>query len=571
MSYESFSLKATNLKCFGEVPQGFDEIKTINLIVGRNNSGKSSLIDLVHQATLDSHTLASEHHHKNKPTSIYTESVVLHDEVFRSFPQNTSGGQIAGNHFEFGQRYTGNKLRARLTTGTKKEFVAIFGPAGEVPETSYSNFLNYMAALANQPSRNPLQGKLFRRLAAERDITPEGDAQHLDIQDNGRGVTNLIQNFLNKSVLPSALIEETLLDAINEVFGTDGKFLNIVCQNHANGHWEIYLGQLHKGRIALSQSGSGLKTIIQALCFIHLLPVVTKTSIENFIFAFEELENNLHPALQRRLLNYIAAQAQEKGFLVFLTTHSSVAIDIFNTQPYAQILHVTHDGAVASCKTIKAYVERSGVLDDLDVRASDLLQANGIIWVEGPSDRIYINRWIGLWSDGALLEGNHYQCVFYGGRLLAHLSGDAPDDEGDEGVSILRVNRHAIVVIDSDKRSRATPINATKKRVKQEIEGVGGIAWITNGREIENYLTPTILAKGIPCDKPYPATVDSYRNFFEYLDEVVPGQGKKFAVQKPLLAEKLCAVTIKDDLAANASLAASLNLVCEQIRKWKGT
>ena len=33
------------------------------------------------------------------------------------------------------------------------------------------------------------------------------------------------------------------------------------------------------------------------------------------------------------------------------------------------------------------------MLNDLDVRASDLLQSNGIIWVEGPSDRIYIKRW----------------------------------------------------------------------------------------------------------------------------------------------------------------------------------
>lgn len=37
------------------------------------------------------------------------------------------------------------------------------------------------------------------------------------------------------------------------------------------------------------------------------------------------------------------------------------------------------------------YKGGADALDDLGVKASDLLQANGIIWVEGPSDRAYIH------------------------------------------------------------------------------------------------------------------------------------------------------------------------------------
>jgi hypothetical protein len=32
------------------------------------------------------------------------------------------------------------------------------------------------------------------------------------------------------------------------------------------------------------------------------------------------------------------------------------------------------------------HVENRGILDDLDVRASDLLQSNGVVWLEGPSE-----------------------------------------------------------------------------------------------------------------------------------------------------------------------------------------
>ncbi|MBW8034938.1 MAG: AAA family ATPase [Planctomycetes bacterium] len=43
----TFSFKTANFKCFGEQEQGFDEIKPINVIIGRNNSGKSTLLDLL--------------------------------------------------------------------------------------------------------------------------------------------------------------------------------------------------------------------------------------------------------------------------------------------------------------------------------------------------------------------------------------------------------------------------------------------------------------------------------------------------------------------------------------------
>lgn len=55
----------------------------------------------------------------------------------------------------------------------------------------------------------------------------------------------------------------------------------------------------------------------------------------------------------------------------------------------------------------------------MDVKASDILQSNGIIWVEGPSDRIYLKRWLELFTPNEYEEGKHYQFLYYGGRLLS--------------------------------------------------------------------------------------------------------------------------------------------------------
>src|SRR5205823_1202509 len=108
----------------------------------------------------------------------------------------------------------------------------------------------------------------------------------LDVFGDGRGVTNIIQNFINKSQLPSDLVEVTLLKELNQVFKTDATFTDIVCQQLENGMWEIYLEEETKGRIPLSHSGSGLKTIIIVIVYIHLVPFTRNIKLSEFVFGF---------------------------------------------------------------------------------------------------------------------------------------------------------------------------------------------------------------------------------------------------------------------------------------------
>jgi hypothetical protein len=458
--FNGFAIFAENLKSFGSEKQGFEAIKNINLIAGRNNSGKSSLIDLIEYAVDGSMQFPANHWHSRTASRISTETLFTQDDA-NFFPAGHSGGQIHGNHYDFGERLIGSKL---LTYIHGRNRAALVSCSADRITPRLEDLHNYKDRIQESARRNPFQGMQFHRLAAERNIVPEADGTEIKIDNTGVGATNMIQHFINKSHLPSDLVEEVLLGALNTVFSPDASFTDIVCQHHTNGLWEIFLEEHGKGRIALSQSGSGLKTAILVLCYIHLLPIVAKQPLSNFVFAFEELENNLHPALQRRLLSYIADQSVTHEFPIFLTTHSSVAIDMFSKRSDAQIIHVTHNGKSAAAKRITTYVESTGILDDLDLRASDLLQANGIIWVEGPSDRIYLNRWIEIVSDKTLAEGIHYQCVFYGGRLLSHLSADSPDLDYD-GIPLLTINRNAAIVIDSDKRSAEDQLNQTKTRI----------------------------------------------------------------------------------------------------------
>jgi hypothetical protein len=550
-------IRVRNYKCFGSDQTIIDDLAPINIIVGRNNSGKSALIDVIDVACTYK-GIPDSLRHLGQPSEIEICVPLPQGELQRIFQANTSGGNLPGNHWEFGKQFVDKVGVFRVTDSLA--FMEVEGSI--LPQEQ----LQYFRQLKN-PNLNPLFGKKFRRLVADRDIAPEGDDGSLTIAPNGRGFTNAVQRYITKSFLPSTIIETEMLAGLNEIFGTDARFLDIAVQHHESGLWEVFLREEHKGLISLSNSGSGLKTVLLVLGFFICLPHIENVALSEFVFAFEELENNLHPALQRRLVEYIRKKCVEKKCIAILTTHSSAVIDFLGHNKDTQIFHVSHTGATATVRHVTTYVENRGVLDDLDVRASDLLQANGIVWVEGPSDRLYLNRWLDLLTQGKLREGAHYQCVFYGGRLLAHLSGEAPFDEvdQDQAVKILAVNRNAIVVIDSDRHLVDDGINDTKRRIIASMDELGGVHWVTHGKEIENYISRDALLRVYPGI----GELGEYDDIGHFLDQHEQGLGIKFRRNKVLFAESVLQGTLRSDLDVS-DLSSKLREIANRIASWNG-
>jgi hypothetical protein len=318
----------------------------------------------------------------------------------------------------------------------------------------------------------------------------------------------------------------------------------------------------------LSQSGSGLKTVLLLLIYLHLIPTIEGNGLDRYVLCFEELENNLHPALLRKLFLYLREIAVASGCSIFVTTHSNVVIDLFANDDQVQVIHVQHDGNCATASPALAYVQRRGILDDLDIRASDLLQSNGVVWVEGPSDRLYFRRWIDLWTNSQLQEGAHYQCVFYGGRLLAHLSAEDPEIEADDLIRVLRVNRNAMILIDSDRPKKGAHVNATKTRLVSEVESLGGVAWVTGGREVENYIPATTLQSYLGLK--FLPTLDQYSRFETQLEELASGTGDTYLNNKVRFAAQVTAALTRPALAGWLDLSGRLDQACDRIRLWNG-
>lgn len=572
--FDGFSVKVAGFKCFDTEPQGFEELRPVNVVIGRNNSGKSALLDLIRYCIGGKFIVPRELWRNGQEPCVTFTGELSEGVAKRAFSPGRQGGELSEfeNHWAYGRQIVGTRVTWKQIGDGPRTVVELTPPNEEAKRAlerlRKKETANYVRVTAMSVIENPFKDRLFRQLSAERDIRPESDEGSLDLGSNGHRATNIIQRYLNQVSLSRDLVEKTLLSSLNEIFQPDGSFTRILCQQIGDGGpWELYLEEEHKGRIALSHSGSGLKTVMLVLVNLILVPVSQGKTLSSYVFAFEELENNLHPALLRRLLSYVAKRAKADGFLTFISTHSSAAIDLFAKDADAQILHVRHDGKSATAATTQTYIDNAGILDDLDVRASDLLQANCVIWVEGPSDRIYVNRWISLWSNDELKEGVHYQCVFYGGRLLAHLDA-LPADEEHSGVAILRLARHACILIDSDKRNQQTRINETKRRLEAEVTAVGGMAWISKGREIENYIPRSAFDRWKNWTS-QPAA-DPYEDVFEFLDQQEAGLGAKFRAKKPLLAEAIAPHLQFSDCQSVLDLDDRMKELCRNIRVWNG-
>ena len=269
--------------CFKEGWSGFDTIESINVIIGRNNTGKSHLLDLVD--ALCKGDLEQREWRCRFRGKLDNESVT------RMFLRNTSGGHLGGNHWlQHGRHLVDMPVSWETNRGgdiinvvTDLQFEEVYrANAGNQPRSLEAR--NIMISQILSGSEHTLNGTEFRRLFADRDIQPEEATEDSVLASNGTGASNIVRRFIVNPQLPRDIIQSDLLNGLNEIFGNDAHFEDIQVQFHEGptalgqkNSWEIFLGEPHKGLVPLSQSGSGLKTIL--LVLLNLLVVPSKHSV----------------------------------------------------------------------------------------------------------------------------------------------------------------------------------------------------------------------------------------------------------------------------------------------------
>lgn len=210
------------------------------------------------------------------------------------------------------------------------------------------------------------------------------------------------------------------------------------------------------------------------------------------ICVIEEPETHIHPKLLRVLIQRISDLAERRELQIFMTTHSSTLIDIY-AWPNQNIKLFEADG-----HRIRELTKPSLALANLGVRPSDVCQANGVIWVEGSSDRLYLIHWLKLWcakkGKNMPVENIHFAFLLYGGAMLNQFSVGS----GTDLIEIFRINANSIVIMDrdldfvTDATGQEIPDNplGAKAKIYADIgsAGSGRYCWITQQYTIESYL-----------------------------------------------------------------------------------
>lgn len=121
LQFKNCSLHARNLRCVGEDLEGFDSILPVNVIVGRNNSGKSSLLELVSYACQGVVEAPEASRHAGRAPEIHLSTILTEADVRGAFPGNVEGGnfQRGISHQDAGMPLVGARFRTRCTHGKR--------------------------------------------------------------------------------------------------------------------------------------------------------------------------------------------------------------------------------------------------------------------------------------------------------------------------------------------------------------------------------------------------------------------------------------------------------------------
>ncbi len=432
----------------------FKELERINFFIGANNSGKSRFIRGIFNTSnlnlevyekLPASDLLIELRYKSivahlssipENDNLLNNFKIIYDEIVGSLNFNKNENLLYDTLVNFNSRrsfYFGlkRKILLNINEADSIELKDLIKKFNQRLETVISELKLWKTHICNNKVYIPPLRSLMK--------SPELEVQSLH---------SLAINHLNLINTPDneIYVGLTLYDKITELkFSRESesvkKFEKFIGNNFFNGSdveiipderdTKLLLLRIdNEEHRSLNEIGDGIQSII-----LLLYPIFT--SKNNTWFFIEEPETHLHPGFQRVFLetlinnNYL----KEKNLKYFFTTHSNHFLDlsIYDDEISIFQFNKIKEKQHLITSNIKPNNE---VLEVLGVNTSSVFLANTSLWVEGPTDRKYLSKFLKLYCESRnkpfLKEDIDFAFFEYGGNLIAHYLFDENDFEEDE-------------------------------------------------------------------------------------------------------------------------------------------
>ncbi|WP_316749367.1 AAA family ATPase [Pedobacter gandavensis] len=329
------------------------ELENLNVLVGSNNSGKSSILQAIQFAISVAQTTNFENSRWNNqtkklPTSLTPEQLIY--APFRDVYSLAFGGKLktelrSAIQIEFTEKDSLNKSKVLIRKGKNKNIATEIHnkPIGELLRKIEEPFSIYVPGLAGIPAFEELKSPGIVRRAAAR-----GDANNVFrniiwlLHTNENSWNSFIADV--KDIFP----EIEIIASFNQ---ERDEHLNVLIK---------YSDKI----LPIDAAGTGFLQILQILSYINIY--------KPKILLLDEPDAHLHPNNQRKLAKKLYDLSVARGFQIIISTHSRHFL--YELEPIAKINWINSGKIVEEDINIINVLMDIGALDKGDLLKNDKLK-----------------------------------------------------------------------------------------------------------------------------------------------------------------------------------------------------